>query len=87
VQVVVEVLRRPHLWAAAARQCRRLAPPGWWARAPFLPLPTRAYLRFRFVTAYGAGDAGGPSTVADDVVAYLEWCRSFPAVAGASHRR
>ena len=87
VQVVTEVLRRPFLWPVAARQLRRLAPPRWWRRPPFLPLPPRAYLRFRFVTAYGGGDETGVPDVAGDVVSYLQWCRSFPLVAGASHRR
>jgi hypothetical protein len=87
VQVVVEVLRRPRLWSTAVRQYRRLVPRGWWRRAPFLPMPPRPYLRFRFVTAYGGGEVVEPLGAARDVVSYLEWCRSFPAVAGASHRR
>jgi len=63
------------------RQLLRLAPHGWWRRAPFLPLPARDYLHFRMVTAYG-GD-GDPDLVPDadpaaDLVTYLEWCRSWP---------
>ena len=66
---------RPRLWGVAVAQTLRLAVPGWWRRWPPLPLPDPDYLRFRLQTAYG--DAGrGPS--ADDVVAYLEWCRRFP---------
>ena len=67
------LLRRPDLWPAAVAQALRLARPGWWRRPPFLPLPDRVYLRFRFETAYGPG--GRP--VAADVVAYLQWCREF----------
>jgi hypothetical protein len=63
---------RPRLWVTALRQARRLARPIWWRRPPYLPLPDRDYLRFRFETQYG-GAAPDPR----DVVAYLEWCRSM----------
>lgn len=78
VRVVLAVLCRPRLWAVAVRQALSLARPGWWRQAPFLPVPPAGYVRFRLVTAYGgAGDAGARSSasVADDVVAYLGWCR------------
>jgi hypothetical protein len=42
-------------------------------------VPDPAYLRFRFVTAYG--DDGAPARP-DDVITYLEWCRAWPAVTG-----
>ena len=71
------VLRRPSLWATAVRQLARLAPAGWWRRAPFLPLPDPAYLHFRMVTAYG-GEGGAPRP--QDVVTYLHWCRAWPEV-------
>jgi hypothetical protein len=45
---------------------------GWWRRPPFLPVPPRAYLRFRIQTQYGTD--GAPS--AADLVTYLEWCRA-----------
>jgi hypothetical protein len=67
------VLGRPHLWSTAARQGRRLARPGWWRRAPFLPLPDADYLRFRFETQYGLDGRPDPA----DVVLYLEWCRAM----------
>jgi hypothetical protein len=63
---------RPRLWAVAVRQARRLARPRWWARPPFLPIPDRDYLGFRFETQYGSGE---PS--ARDLIAYLEWCRAM----------
>lgn len=62
----------PALWPTAARQLRRTTRRGWWRRAPFLPIPDRAYLRFRLETQYG-GD-GGPAP--RDLVTYLEWCRT-----------
>jgi hypothetical protein len=62
---------RPGLWVTALRQWLRISPVGWWRRPPFLPIPPRRYLAFRFDTAYGRD--GAPQ--ARDVVAYLEWCR------------
>ncbi|HET6810530.1 MAG TPA: hypothetical protein VFH50_05935 [Acidimicrobiales bacterium] len=50
----------------------RLAPPGWWRRAPHLPLPDERYLAFRMETAYG--DPARPA-LGEDLVDYLEWCR------------
>jgi hypothetical protein len=68
------VLVRPHLWAVAVRQARRLRRRGWYRAAPFLPVPDPAYMKFRSVTAYG-GDGTTPPAAAD-VLTYLEWCRS-----------
>jgi hypothetical protein len=69
--------RHPELWAAAVRQIGVLSVAGWWRRAPFLPLPDAAYLRFRFQTMYGDPDhAPDP----EDVITYLRWCRAWPRV-------
>ena len=70
---VTAVVVRPSLWPIALRQVAVLARPGWWRRAPFLPVPPPAYLAFRLETMYG-GD-GHPPT-GHDVVGYLAWCRS-----------
>jgi hypothetical protein len=70
------IVVRPRLWRVAMRQARALARPAWWRRPPFLPLPDRAWLRFRMQTAYG--DASAAPRPAD-LVAFLEWCRSYPA--------
>jgi hypothetical protein len=72
IRAAALVVARPRLWATAARQALRLARPRWWRRPPFLPLPDRDYLQFRFETQYGTAppDPG-------DVVAYLEWCRQM----------
>jgi hypothetical protein len=65
------VLARPWLWPTAVRQLVRVARPGWWQRAPFLPVPEPNYVRFRLETAYGRdGEPRG-----EDLVSYLEWCR------------
>lgn len=74
-QLTSAVGRRPDLWRTALRQIRLLAAPGWWRRPPFLPVPPGPYLRFRLQTAYG-GDGRGPIR-SDDVITYLEWCRTF----------
>ena len=63
--------REPGLWPTALGQAGRLARPGWWKRAPFLPVPDPAYVRFRLDTQYGAD--GVPDS--DDLVTYLRWCR------------
>ena len=68
------MLVRPSLWGVAVRQARVLARPGWWRRWPFLPLPDAAYLRFRLLTAYGDAER---MPEADDLVAYLHWCREY----------
>ena len=72
---LVAVLPHPSLWSIAARQARRLAEPGWWRRAPFLPLPAPEYLAFRMETAYGG--TGDHPLVADDLRTYLRWCRDL----------
>ena len=42
----------------------------WWARAPFIPLPARDYVRWRMYTAYGDHDAIPPVA---DVIRYARW--------------
>lgn len=44
----------------------------WWGRAPFLPLPDRAYLRWRMYTAYADENAVPP---AEDVMRFARWRR------------
>lgn len=78
VAAALAVARRPGLWSTAVRQAIVLAPDRWWTRRPFLPLPDRAYLRFRLVTQYG--DADHPP-VAQDVVDYLSWCQQMRRMA------
>jgi hypothetical protein len=42
----------------------------WYRRAPFLPLPSRAYTRWRMHTAYG-----DPETVptVEEAIRYVRW--------------
>ena len=49
-------------WAFRAR--------GWYRRPPFLPLPTRHYLRWRMETAYGDPDA---EPEAGELERYVVW--------------
>ncbi|MGH9127804.1 MAG: hypothetical protein ACRDY2_02285 [Acidimicrobiales bacterium] len=73
--VVAAVARRPRLWRTAGSAVLLLARERWWRRWPFLPLPSRAWIEFRLECATGEPD--GP-LVADDVLAWLEWCRAMP---------
>ena len=69
---VFAVVRRPDLWATAIRVGRDHAPPRWWRRRPFLPLPDSDWMAFRYETAF-AERTGRPSP--DEVIDYLEWVR------------
>jgi hypothetical protein len=61
---------RPPLAAALVRVGWRFRSRTWYRRFPFLPLPSRDYVRWRMHTAYGSYDAV-PS--ADDVERYARW--------------
>ncbi|HEX9730331.1 MAG TPA: hypothetical protein VGA37_17685 [Gemmatimonadales bacterium] len=57
------------VWAFRARR--------WFTRAPFLPIPSRTYLRWRMYTAYGDEHAVPP---VDDVVRFARWRRKLLAL-------
>ena len=61
-RLAVDLLRTA--WAFRRRR--------WWARAPFLPLPDRTYLRWRMYTAYADENAVPP---AEDVMRFARWRR------------
>lgn len=67
------VLVRPRLWSTALRQAWRLAPPGCWRRAPFLPVPPAEYVAMRATIQYG--DPKHPLETRD-LLKYLSWCRA-----------
>lgn len=66
-------LRRPSTGVALLTVAWRFRRRGWWRRAPFLPLPSRDYVRWRMHTAYGESDIVPP---ADDVERYARWAVS-----------
>jgi len=72
VPAAARVVRTPSVWGVAVRQVLAMSPPHWWRRAPFTPRPDREYVRFRTETAYGPDARPG----ADDLVAYLRWCKA-----------
>jgi hypothetical protein len=74
IRVGAAVLAHPSLWPTAARQARRVVPPRWWRRRPYLPLPSHSYLEFRIVTQYG-DISHRPEP--EDVLNYLRWCRDW----------
>lgn len=61
-RLAIDLLRTA--WAFRRRE--------WWRRTPFLPLPDRAYLRWRMYTAY-ADEAAVPP--AEDVIRFARWRR------------
>lgn len=61
-RLAVDLLRTA--WAFRRRR--------WWRRAPFLPVPDEAYLRWRMYTAYGDERAVPPVR---DVVGFARWRR------------
>jgi hypothetical protein len=71
------VLRRPALWPTAARVYVAHVPDRWWVRRPFVPVPDRAWLRFRLQTQYGDAEAV-PAPA--DLVTWLEWSRRWRAL-------
>lgn len=71
------VAKRPRLWPAGVRAYVTHVPPGWYRRAPFVPVPDRAWIRFRLQTAYG-DPQHAPEP--DDVITWLEWSRGWRAL-------
>ena len=71
------VAKRPRLWPAGVRAYITHVPPGWYRRAPFVPVPDRAWIRFRLQTAYGDPDRAPDP---DDVVTWLQWSRGWRAL-------
>jgi hypothetical protein len=68
-------LANPATGLALARVGWRFRERGWYRRIPFLPLPSREYLRWRMYTAYGDADFVPPAA---DVVRYARWAVREP---------
>lgn len=73
---IVAVLARPHLWLDAVLALGRLARRDWWKHWPPVPRPDPEYLAWREQTHYGSDVETDPRLRADDLVSYLEFCRS-----------
>lgn len=68
LRLLLAVLRRPDLWGTALGVAIRFAPDGrLW--------PTHEFLAYRAQAVYGQPLLEVPP---DEVVRYLEWCRTFP---------
>jgi len=70
----VAILLRPGLWSTALKVLVRMTPRRWWSHPPFLPVPSRDYLRFRLETQYGSSTA---PTDPNDVLEYLSWVKQW----------
>ena len=68
--LVARAAVRPPLAADLLRVAWRFRSRHWYRHFPFLPLPSREYVRWRMYTAYGESDAVPP---AEDVVRYARW--------------
>jgi hypothetical protein len=75
VQLMGAALRRPSLAVDLLRVGWRFRSRGWYARFPFLPLPSRPYLRWRMHTAYGDPGIVPP---AEDIIRYARWVGKQP---------
>lgn len=70
--LVLRAAVRPRLALDLLRLVWSFRARGWWRRPPFLPLPPRAYIRWRMFTAYGDESAVPP---VDDVIRFARWRR------------
>jgi hypothetical protein len=75
VAAAARLAHHPSLWPTALVQAGRFSRPGWQRRPPFVPVPDRAYLRFRLETQYGHDALAGGAADPGDLVVYLRWCR------------
>lgn len=70
--LVWRAVLRPRLALDLARTAWAFRRRRWWATPPWLPLPDRASLRWRMLTAYADENAVPPL---DDVVRFARWRR------------
>lgn len=75
LQLTLAALRHPPLAVDLLRVAWRFRARGWYARFPFLPLPSRPYMRWRMHTAYGDPDTVPP---ASDIIRYARWVGKQP---------
>lgn len=70
VGLTVQSVASPALARDLLRLAWRFRARRWFARWPFLPLPSRQYMRWRLYTAYGNDGVVPPIR---DVVRYARW--------------
>jgi hypothetical protein len=70
LRLAARAVINPPLAADLFRVAWRFRANGWYRRFPFLPLPSRKYVRWRMHTAYGEYDRVPP---VEDVVRYARW--------------
>jgi len=70
VGLVKLAVRHPSLIPAMLSAAWAFRENRWYQKPPFLPLPSKAYMRWRMETAYGKGFAVVPS---EDLERYLRW--------------
>jgi hypothetical protein len=68
--LALHALRSPSLAVDLLRVAWRFRARGWYRRPPWVPIPSRDYVRWRMYTAYGDYDAVPP---AEDVIRYARW--------------
>ena len=72
LRLAARAVVRPRLALDLLRTAWAFRRRDWYRRAPFLPIPDRAYLRWRMHTAYADEVAVPP---AEDVVRFARWRR------------
>ena len=70
LRLAARAIVNPALAIDLVRVAWRFRANGWYARVPFLPLPSRKYVRWRMHTAYGDYEAVPPI---DDIIRYARW--------------
>ncbi len=63
-------LRRPRLWPALLSAAWAFRTRSWYRKPPFLPLPSKEYMRWRLETAYGDPEAVPPD---EEIVRFVTW--------------
>jgi len=71
-RLVLRAIVNPRLAVDLARLAWSFRARDWYRRLPFLPLPSREYVRWRMFTAYGDENAVPPP---DDIVRFARWRR------------
>ena len=69
-QMVRLAIRRPGVIPSMVGAAWAFRSRDWYRRPPFLPLPSRSYLRWRMETAYGVPDAVPPL---HELERFLRW--------------